>query len=346
MDLTTKYLGLQLLNPFIAGASPLTMRTDSLKRLEDAGAAAVVLPTLFEEHMQGEQLSINNSVDIPAQSFAESLSYFFDYDKPLAGSHDYLESIQKAKTHIGIPVIASLNCLTMRAWKKYSAEIESAGADALELDFFYVAVDALESGETIERRDVEIIREVRNTIHIPVTVKLTPFHTSLAHFARELATAGANGLVLLHRFYEPDIDIEELELVSDLEPSNPRELLLRLRWLAIISGQVNCSLAAMGGVHTAVDVLKAIMAGANAVQIVSALVSHGPEYIRKLTEEISRWMEEHEYESLGQMCGSMNISRCPDPVALSRGHYRALLKSWQTDHVVLRILEFINKEIS
>jgi dihydroorotate dehydrogenase (fumarate) len=151
--------------------------------------------------------------------------------------------------------------------------------------------------------------------------------------------------VLLHRFYEPDIDIEELELISDLEPSNPRELLLRLRWLAIISGQVKCSLAAMGGVHTAVDVLKAIMAGANAVQMVSALVSHGPEYIRKLTEEISRWMEEHEYESLEQMCGSMNIARCPDPVALSRGHYRALLKSWQTNHVVLRILEFINKEM-
>jgi dihydroorotate dehydrogenase (fumarate) len=330
MDLTTKYLGLQLLNPLIAGASPLTMRTDSLKRLEDAGAAAVVLPTLFEEHMRSEQLSINNSVDNPAQSFAEALSYFFEYDKPLAGSHDYLESIQKTKTHLGIPVIASLNCLTMRGWKEYSAEIESAGADALELDFFYVAVDASESGEAIEKREIEIVREARNTIHIPITVKLTPFYTSLAHFARELETAGAKGLVLLHRFYEPDIDIEELELISDIEPSSPRELLLRLRWLAIISGQVNCSLAAMGGLYTAKDVLKSIMAGASAVQMVSALVSHGPEYLRKLIEEISHWMEEHEYESLKQMYGSMNLSHCPEPVALSRGHYRALLKSWQT----------------
>lgn len=333
MDLTTKYLGLQLSCPFIAGASPLTMSADSLKQLEDAGAAAVVLPTLFEEHMRSEQLVLHDSVDNPAQSFGEALSYFFDYDKPLAGSHDYLESIEKAKAHIGVPVIASLNCLTMRGWKEYSVDIESAGADALELDFFYVAVDASESGESIERRGIEIVREVRNTINIPITVKLTPFYTSLAHFARELEHAGANGLVLLHRFYEPDIDIEELELISDIEPSSPRELLLRLRWIAIISGQVNCSLAALGGVYTAKDVLKTIMAGASAVQMVSALVSHGPEYIRKLTEEISLWMEEHEYESLKQMCGSMNISHCPDPIALSRGHYRALLKSWQTGRV-------------
>jgi len=332
MDLTTKYLGLQLPNPFIAGASPLTTSSDSLKRLEDAGAAAVVLPTLFEEHMRSEQLSINDSFDNPAQSFAESLSYFFDYDKPLAGSHDYLQSIQKAKTHIGIPVIASLNCLTLRGWKESCAEIEAAGADALELDYFYVATDASESGETIERRRIDIVREVRKSIRIPVTVKLSPFHTSLARFARELENAGADGLVLLHRFYEPDIDIEELEVISDVAPSNPHELLLRLRWLAIISGQVNCPLAAMGGVHTAVDVLKAIMVGASAVQMVSALVGNGPEYIQKLTEEISLWMEEHEYESLGRMCGSMNISHCPDPLALSRGHYRALLKSWQTGH--------------
>lgn len=332
MDLTTKYLGFQLLNPFIAGASPLTVNLDSLKQLEDAGAAAVVLPTLFEEHIRSEQLSINNSVDNPAQSFAEALSYFFDYDKPLAGSYDYLTSIAKAKKHIGIPVIASLNCLTMRGWKEYAAEIESAGADALELDFFYVAVNVSESGETIERRGIDIVSEVKRTIHIPVTVKLTPFHTSLAHFVRELEIAGADGLVFLHRFYEPDIDIEELEVISDIKPSNPHELLLRLRWLAIISGQVNCSLAAMGGVHKTADVLKAIMAGANAVQMVSALVSYGPEYIQKLTEELSRWMGEHEYESLRQMCGSMNISHCPDPAALSRGHYRALLKSWQVGH--------------
>jgi dihydroorotate dehydrogenase (fumarate) len=332
MDLTTTYLGLKLSYPFIAGASPLTTSADSLKQLEDAGAAAVVLPTLFEEHMRREQLVLQDSVDNPAQSFGEALSYFFDYDKPLAGSHDYLESIEKAKAHIGIPVIASLNCMTMRGWKEYSSDIASAGADALELDFFYVAVDASESGETIERRGIEIVREVRNTINIPITVKLTPFHTSLAHYARELEHAGAKGLVLLHRFYEPDIDIEELELISDIEPSSPRELLLRLRWIAIISGQVNCSLAALGGVYTAKDVLRSIMAGASAVQMVSALVSHGPEYIRKLTEEISFWMEEHEYGSLKQMCGSMNISHCPDPVALSRGHYRALLKSWQTGH--------------
>jgi dihydroorotate dehydrogenase (fumarate) len=330
MDLTTKYLGLQLSGPIIAGASPLTVNPDSLKRLEDAGAAAVVLPTLFEEHMHSEQQSINDSFDAPAQSFAEALSYFFDYDKPLAGPDDYLDSIHETKSHIGIPVIASLNCLTMRGWKEYSAQIESAGADALELDFFSVAVDASESCETIEGIGIRIVRELRKTIQIPVTVKLSPFYTSLAHFAGELKTAGAKGLVLLHRFYEPDIDIDDLELISEIEPSSPRELLLRLRWLAIISGQVNCSLAAMGGVHTATDVIKSIMAGASVVQMVSALVSRGPEYIRELTGEIARWMEEHEYESLQQMCGSMNISRCPNPSALSWGHYRALLKSWQT----------------
>jgi dihydroorotate dehydrogenase (fumarate) len=329
MDLTTKYLGLQLPRPFIAGASSLTISHDSLNRLEDAGAAAVVLPTLFEEHMRNEELSIHDSVENPAQSFGEAISYFFDYDKPLAGSHNYLESIQQAKTHIGIPVIASLNCLTLRGWKEFSAQIESAGADALELDFFYVAVDASESGEAIEKRGIQIIREIRDTVHIPITVKLTPFYTSLAHFARELEIAGANGLVLLHRFYEPDIDIEELEVISNVEPSDSRELLLRLRWLAIISGQADCSLAVLGGVHTASDVVKAIMAGASAVQMVSTLVSHGPGYIHQLTEEISRWMEEHEYGSLSQMCGSMNISRSPNPDALSRGHYMTLLKSWQ-----------------
>jgi dihydroorotate dehydrogenase (fumarate) len=330
MDLTAKYLDLNLSSPFIAGASPLTVNLDSLKRLEDAGAAAVVLPTLFEEHMRDEQLLINNAVDNPAQSFGEALTYFFDYDKPLAGADDYLESIQKAKTHIGIPVIASLNCLTMQGWKEYSSAIESSGADALELDFFSVAMDASESGEMREKIGIEVVREVKESVHIPVTVKLTPFYTSLAHFAREIVTAGAKGLVLLHRFYEPDIDIEDLEVISIVEPSNPHELLLRLRWLAIISGQVNCSLAALGGVHSAVDVIKAVMAGANAVQMVTALMIHRPEYIRKLTEEISRWMEEHEYDSLRQMCGSLNMTHCPDPAAISRGHYRALLKSWQT----------------
>ena len=332
MDLSTTYLGLQLPNPFIAGGCQLTGNIDGLRHLEAAGAAAVVLPTFFEEHIRREQLEIYSSVDYPAQSFGEALTYFAEYDKPIAGPEEYLDAIIKAKKCIGIPVIASLNCFTMRGWKEYSASIEQSGADALELDFFYVAVDASETGEVIEKRNTEIIREVKNVVKIPVTVKVTPFYTSFANFAGRLREAGADSLVLMHRFYTPDIDIEELELIPRVEPTNPRDLLLRLRWLAIVSAQVNCSLAVQGGVYTALDAIKAIMSGASAVQIVSAILVHGPDYITQLRHDLAQWMQQHEYESLEKMCGNMNLLRCPDPKALSRANYVALLKAWQTGH--------------
>lgn len=332
MDLSTTYLGLQLPNPFIAGACQITGSLDGLKRLQDAGAAAVVLPTFFEEHIRREQLAIHSSIDYPAQSFGEALTYFVEYEKPIAGPEEYLETIHRAKKCLRIPVIASLNCLTMRGWTEYTASIEQAGADALELDFFYVSVDASESSEVIENRNIETVREVKSVVKIPITVKLSPFYTSLANFARKLEAAGVNSLVLLHRFYTPDIDIEELELIPRVEPTNPRDLLLRLRWLAIVSAQVNCTIAVQGGVYTAADAIKAIMSGAHAVQIVSAILVHGPNYISQLRHDVTQWMEQHEYESLNKMCGNMNLLHCPDPRALSRAHYITLLKSWQTGH--------------
>jgi dihydroorotate dehydrogenase (fumarate) len=332
MDLSTTYLGLELPNPFIAGGSQLTGNVDGLRRIEAAGAAAVVLPTFFEEHIRREQLEIYSSVDYPAQSFGEALTYFAEYDKPIAGPEEYLEAIHRAKKCIGIPLIASLNCFTTRGWKEYAVSIEQAGADALELDFFYVAADASESSEVIEARGVETVREVKSLIKIPVTVKLTPFYTSFANFARKLEGAGVDSLVLMHRFYTPDIDIEELELIPRVEPTNPRDLLLRLRWLAIVSAQVNCSLAVQGGVYTATDAIKAIMSGASAVQIVSAILVHGPDYMRQIKTDVAQWMQHHEYESLRKMRGNMNLLHCPDPKALSRANYIALLKAWQTGH--------------
>ena len=328
MDLSTKYLGLQLRNPFIAGPSPLTDRIDTIKRLEDAGIAAVVLPTLFEERLQDDEMALFRAIDMPTETFAESLTYFVEPERAIVEADAQIAYLADIKKHASIPVIGSINAVTPDHWTDYAGRMQDAGLDALELDVYLVANNASESGAEIEQRFIDALRGVKSRVKIPVSVKLTAFHTSLAHFARSLEMSGADGLVLLHRFYEPDLDIEKLEPLSRLRLSDSSELLLRLRWLAIISGAVKCSLAASGGVHTVEDAIKAVMTGADCVQLTSALLKNGIEHVTTLREGLEAWLEQNEYDSLIQMRGSMNIERIPDPKALSRAHYMHLLGAW------------------
>lgn len=332
MDLTTTYLGLSLCNPFVAGPSPLTDRLDTISQLEDAGIAAIVLPPLFEEQLSIDEMALFQSVDTPAESFPEALSYFAESGRAIVESEAYIARLADVKKHTRVPIIGAINAVTTDRWTDYAMRMEEAGADALELDFYYVAIDASESGEEIEQRFIDVLRKVKGGVRIPVSVKLTSFHTSLAHFACSLEAAGADGIVLLHRFYELDLDVEGLEPISRLQLSDPRELLLRLRWLAIISGKVTCSLAASGGVHSVEDSVKAIMTGADCVQLSSALLKNGIEHVTTLHEGLATWLEQNEYDSLRQMRGTMNIERIPDPKALSKAHYMHLLGSWENEY--------------
>jgi len=330
MDLSTTFLGIPLANPFVAGASPFTARLETIKQLEDAGVSAIVLPPLFEEQLMKDEMALFHTMYTPAESFPEALSYFAEPERAIVEAEAYMAHIAEVKKHIRIPIIASINAVTAARWKDYAVGMEQAGADALELDFYYVANDASESGRAIERRFLLALRRVKRNVSIPVSVKLTGFHTSLAHFARQLVGEGADGIVLLHRLYEPDIDIDNLEPISKLQRSDSRELLLRLRWLAIISASVACSLAASGGVHVMQDVVKAIMTGADCVQLCSTLHTNGIGHVKSLRDGLVAWLEQHEYESMRQMQGTMNIEHIPDPKALSRAHYMHLLSSWGT----------------
>ncbi len=332
MDLTTTYLGLKLRNPFVAGPSPLTDRLDAIRFLEAAGIAAIVMPPLFEEQLSDEQMALFNSIDTPAESFPEALSYFAEQEHAIVESEAQIAHLAEVKRHTQVPVIGAINAVSPDRWQDYATRMEQAGADALELDFYFVATDASESGEEIERRFIDALKRVKGSVRIPVSVKLTAFHTSLVHFARNLEAAGADGLVLLHRFYEPDLDIENLEPLSRLQFSDSRELLLRLRWLAMLSGKVACSLAANGGVHSVEDTVKAVMTGADCVQLTSALLKNGPGYVSNLHDGLAMWLKENGYDSLRQMRGTMNIERIPDPRALSRAHYMHLVNSLRTLH--------------
>jgi dihydroorotate dehydrogenase (fumarate) len=332
MNLSTDYLGFKLPHPFVVGAGPFADTLESARRVEDAGAAAIVMRSLFEEQIQTEALATHHSTEQHAESFAEALSYFADPDDFVIGPEEYLDRLRKLKEAVNIPVFASLNGYTLGGWLKLAAQLEEAGADGLELNLYYVATDAEESAVDIEDRSVEIMQEVSKVISIPVTVKLSPFYTSLASFARRLEGAGANGFVLFNRFYEADIDVDELEIVPNFELSNASELRLRLRWLAILSGQLSsATLAVTGGVHSATDAVRAVMAGASAVQMVSALLKEGPDYLSRVCAEMASWMEEKEYESLEEMRGSMNLLRCPDPKALSRANYMHVLQTWEEE---------------
>jgi len=320
MDLTTTYLTFKLPHPFMPGASPLVDDLDMVRRLEDSGAAAIVMHSLFEEQITRQQMVHLLSVESHAESFAEATSFFPGQDDFALGPEEYLDQIRIVKDAVSVPVIGSLNGTTQAGWLRYANLIEQAGADALELNVYYIPTDPAESSADVERRTTDILEAVKRSVSIPVAVKLSPFYSSLINLAARLDDLGADGLVLFNRFYQPDIDPESLEVEPRLQLSDSHELLLRLRWLAILSGRIWSSLAVSGGVHSTLDAVKSVMAGAHAIQVVSALLRHGPEHIKTLREGLAAWLDEHEYESLEQMRGSLRAQSYPGPGAFERAN--------------------------
>jgi dihydroorotate dehydrogenase (fumarate) len=328
MDLSTKYLGLELAHPLMPGASPLVDDMGMVRRLEDAGASAIVMHSLFEEQIASEQREAL-LFESHAESNAEATSYAPDPGIFALGPDEYLEQIQRIRAAVRVPVIASLNGTTPQSWIEYARLIEQAGAHALEVNVYHLAIDPMENGEDVESRTLQTAEAVKAAVSIPVAVKLSPFFSAFANFARKLDDAGVDGLVIFNRFYQPDIDVEALDVLPTVHLSDSGELLLRLRWLAVLSGRVRASLAVTGGVHTSLDAIKAVMAGAHAVQMVSALLRRGPEHLRRVRHEMAQWMEEHGYESLQQMQGSMSLARSGNPAALERSNYMRVLQSWR-----------------
>ncbi len=329
MDLRTTYLGLNLPHPFMPGASPMVDRLDLVKRLEDAGASAILMHSLFEEQLLKEELATYHHIETPSESFAEALTYLPRPDEFNLGPDQYLEQLVRIKQAVDVPVIASLNGFTSGGWIRYARLMQDAGANALELNVYYLATNPNESGEDVEARTLEILKAVKQAVTIPVSIKLSPFFSSFANMAKRLDEAGADGLVLFNRFYQPDIDVDALEVEPTLRLSDSSELNLRLRWLAVVSGHLKASLAVSGGVHTSLDAVKAVMTGAHAVQVVSAILQQGPDVLRRIREGVAQWLEEHEYDSLEQMRGSMNLLHCPDPSSFERANYIRILQGYK-----------------
>jgi dihydroorotate dehydrogenase (fumarate) len=329
MDLSTTYLGLELPHPLMPGAGPMADDLDTVRRLEDAGAAAIVMRSLFEEQIAFEEATTFAVTEAHGHSHGEAGSYFPSPDAFALGPEEYLEQIRRIRRAVRVPVVASLNGATPGGWLRYARLVEEAGADALELNVYTLATDPNEDARTLEDRTVEMVREVRDTVRIPLAVKLSPFYTSFANFAHRLDQAGPAGLVLFNRFWQPGIDVEELEVRRELHLSDSSELPLRLRWLAILSGNVRATLGVTGGVHTVLDVVQAVMAGAHAVQMVSALLRHGPEHLAVLRRDLAQWLEKHEYGSLREMRGNMSMRSCPDPQAYERANYMLTLQIWK-----------------
>jgi len=327
MDLSTTYLGLRLAHPLMPGASPLVDDLDMVRRLEDAGASAIVMHSLFEEQIESEHAGFF-ARESHALSHAEAGSYFPELPQFALGPEEYLEQIRRIRAAVEVPVIASLNGTTPGWWLTYARLMEEAGASALELNLYEIATDSETSAEDVEGRQVDVLGAVRRSVRVPVAVKLSPFYTSLSAFARRLDRAGANGLVLFNRFAQVHIDPDQLEVRPTLRLSDPSELALRLRWIAILAGKVGCSLGASGGVQRGRDAVQAIMAGADAVQMVSALLRQGPGHLKTVLDELTLWMRAHEYESVAQMRGCMDLQHCPDPRAFERAHYLHGLMSW------------------
>ncbi len=329
MDLRTNYLGLSLPHPLMAGASPLVDDLEAVRRLEAAGAGAIVMHSLFEEQISGELHATSAQVDSHHDAYAEALSFFPDPGEAWLGPRAYLRQIMKIKATVDLPVIASLNGTTASGWTRYARQIEEAGADALELNVYLLATRPEVDAAHVEDRVLDVVGAVRSAVKLPLAVKLSPFYSSLPNLARRLEQSGVQALVLFNRFYQPDIDIDNLEIAPKLVLSDSSELLLRLRWLAILRGRTGLQLAATGGVHSPTDVVKALMAGADVVQTVSALLKHGPGYLSLLIEGLERWMRERDYKDIGELRGSMSLERCPDPEALERANYTRVLQTWK-----------------
>lgn len=327
MDLTTTYLGMKLRSPLVPSASPLSDHVDKIKQMEDAGAAAVVLYSLFEEQIVQEQLALHHHTTYTAESYAEALSYFPEPSAFRAGPEEYLEHIHHAKESVAIPIIASLNGSTSGGWTRFAKQIEQAGADALELNIYSIPTDIFKPGSEVEEIDIDIVRQVREAVSIPIAVKLSPFFSNMANMALQFSLAGANGLVLFNRFYQPDIDLELLEVRPNVLLSTPQDLRLPLRWIAILHNRIQADLAATSGIHTVEDVIKMLMAGANVTMMASALIKNGIDHLRTMEETLVQWLEEHEYESIQQMQGSMSQERSGNPGAFERAQYMKAIRN-------------------
>jgi dihydroorotate dehydrogenase (fumarate) len=328
IDLGTRYLGLTLASPLVASSSPLCERIDNIRAMEDAGAAAVVLHSLFEEQLDVESLHLDRYLSHGAESYAEALGYFPDLRRYNLGPEGYLEHIRRAKAAVRIPVIGSLNGVSRGGWTDFARQIQQAGADALELNVFYVPTDPALSSAEVETMYVDLVREVRRAVTIPVAVKLGHSFTALANLAARLDAAGADSLVLFNRFYLPDFDLERLEVTPRLTLSSPHEVLVRLHWVAILYGHVRADLAVSGGVHGAAQVLKAMMAGARVAMLTSALLQHGIAHLARVRTDLVTWMEEHEYRSIAEMQGSMSYRSVAEPAAFERANYMKVLSSY------------------
>jgi len=329
MDLSTTYMGLKLKNPLMPAAGPLTAEIGTIRELEDAGASAIVLHSLFEEQIRIEAEALDHHLTHGAESFAESLSYFPQVGEYRLGPEEYLEHVAKAKEAVDVPVIGSLNGVSTGGWMDYAKRIESAGADALELNIYFVAADPEMSGAAVEDRYLEVVRAVKKEVKIPVAVKIGPFFSSMASMARRLDQAGADALVLFNRFYQPDFDLENLEVVPNVLLSSPFEARLPLRWIAILHGKIKASLAAARGVSTGEDVVKMLLAGADVTQMLSVLLRKGSRQLAVVLLELGEWMERHEYESVEQMKGSMSQQACADAAAFERANYMKSLAGYK-----------------
>lgn len=325
-DLTTRYLGMDLRTPLVASASPLSQELDSIRRLEDSGAAAIVLYSLFEEQLRRESLELDYYLSEGTESYPESLSYFPQPGEFQLGPDGYLEHIRRAKAAVKVPIIASLNGSSVGAWIQYATQIEQAGADGLECNIYWIVTDPQVASKQVEDHYLEILQAVKAAVHIPVAVKISPFFTNLAHMATRLSEGGANGLVLFNRFYQPDIDVEELEMKPSVLLSTPQAMRLPLTWVGILFGKVKANLAATGGIHGAEDVIKLLMVGANVTMLCSTLLRNGINHLRAIEQGVRQWMESHEYDSVVQMQGSMSQQHCPDPAAFERAQYMRAVK--------------------
>lgn len=333
MDLTTRYLGMDLRSPLVVSASPLSEEIDNIKRMRDAGAAAVVLYSLFEEQIAQEQHALHHHLTHGTESYAEALSYFPEPDFFHVGPAGYLEHIRQAKEAVDIPIIASLNGSSLDGWTDFAFQIEQAGADALELNVYRIPTDTTLTGAEIEADVVRIVKAVKAVVNIPVAVKLSPYYSNMANMARQLDNAGANGLVLFNRFYQPDIDLEALEVKPNVLLSTPQALRLPLRWIAILYGRIKADLAATSGIHQAEDALKVLMTGASVTMMASALMKHGIEHLSAVETGILRWMEEHEYDSVKQMQGSMSQMKMGgNATAFERAQYMQAVSTLPPDY--------------
>jgi len=329
MDLTTRYMGLELKHPIVASASPLSESLDGIKQLEDANAAAVVMFSLYEEQIRQESEAFDYFMEHGTLSFAESLSYFPEIDDQPAGPDNYLDLVRRASEAVDIPVIASLNCVSSEGWIDYARQLQGAGASGLELNIYAIEANLAVSGREVEQCYLDILRLVKSSVSIPVALKLSPFFSAIGHMAKQLDDAGADALVLFNRFYQPDLDIDHLEVAPTLRLSQAGEIRLPLLWIALLHGNVSASLGATRGVETAVEVIKYILAGADVVMSASALLRNGPRYLGNLVDGLSEWMDERGFRSLGQMRGVMSRGKVKNPKAFERANYIKVLESYK-----------------